>query len=441
MAIAVALAIVFAVLIARPIRQLDQAIRQMGTADFAHAIEVNGPQDLRYLGQRLEWLRARLSELEEQQNRFLRHVSHELKTPLTAVREGAELLRDRVGGELSARAAGDRPHRPREHAALQKLIEDLLTYHQTRAMEPARVGPVQLPDVVRRVMREHKLAAFARMITFDAKLAPAMVIGDGEKLRTDRRQPRLQRDQVFAAVGRHPPRPRRQPAASPCSTSSTRATASIRREREHIFDSFYQGKAPVDGRVKGSGLGLAIAREYALAHGGRIEVGDRRDGKRGARFRLMLPLALGTRRSARGGGRTGVRRPRQRDATPSPRGRHVTGRRAPAWRSPSPAARCCCSRLSRRLRDAAPCRCAPQEDATARRCWRRCPPSTPMVEYPPIEPVEPPSSRAEKPRGTAPEPAPRRFPRRRRPWPSPASRRPSVAPPPEGRPRSSSWRR
>ena len=117
-AIALVLAILFAVLIARPIRQLDLAIRQMGTADFTHAIEVNGPQDMRYLGQRLEWLRTRLHELEEQQTRFLRHVSHELKTPLTAVREGAELLRDRVGGELSPPAAGDRAHRAREHAQL-----------------------------------------------------------------------------------------------------------------------------------------------------------------------------------------------------------------------------------------------------------------------------------------------------------------------------------
>src|SRR6202023_4114202 len=98
--------ILFAVLVARPIRPLDQAIRQMGSADFTHAIEVNGPQDMRYLGQRLEWLRSRLRELEEQQNRFLRHVSHELKTPLTAVREGAELLRDRVGGEVSSEHRG-----------------------------------------------------------------------------------------------------------------------------------------------------------------------------------------------------------------------------------------------------------------------------------------------------------------------------------------------
>jgi two-component system sensor histidine kinase GlrK len=64
-----------------------------------------------------------------------------------------------------------------------------------------------------------------------------------------------------------------------------------RDERERIFESFYQGKAPPGGRVKGSGLGLAIARDYALAHGGRIEVRDRADGHRGACFRLTLPLA------------------------------------------------------------------------------------------------------------------------------------------------------
>src|SRR4029079_17662861 len=165
--IAIALAIVFAMLIARPIRQLDQAVRQMGTADFTHAIRVTGPQDLRYVAQRLEWLRARLAELEQQQSRFLRHVSHELKTPLTAVREGAELLRDNVGGRLTTEQQ-DTVRIVRENTLqLQKLIEDLLAYHQSRALEPATHGPVALADVVARVLREQKLAALARMISFD----------------------------------------------------------------------------------------------------------------------------------------------------------------------------------------------------------------------------------------------------------------------------------
>ena len=72
------------------------------------------------------------------------------------------------------------------------------------------------------------------------------------------------------------------------------------RDRSRIFESFYQGPPPVDGRIKGSGLGLAIAREYALAQGGRIEVAGRADGKSGAWFRLSLPLATAdaARRSA-----------------------------------------------------------------------------------------------------------------------------------------------
>jgi two-component system sensor histidine kinase GlrK len=304
-AIAIALAVLFAVLIARPIRQLDQAIRQMGTADFTHAIAVNGPQDLRYLGQRLEWLRSRLSELEQQQTRFLRHVSHELKTPLTAVREGAELLRDRVGGELSPEQQ-EIVRIVRENTlSLQKLIEDLLTYHQTRAMEPATLGPVLLPDVVRRVVREHKLAAFARMITFEAKLKPAIVIGDGERIRTIvdnlvgnaiKYSPRsgvialdLHREKGFAAL-----------------EVIDEGQGVDAAERERIFESFYQGSAPVEGRVKGSGLGLAISRDYALAHGGRIEIADRADGKRGARFRLLLPLAMEDATGVTGEGRSTI---------------------------------------------------------------------------------------------------------------------------------------
>ena len=102
-AVALALALALTRFIARPIAELDAAIRQLGGADFAQPIAVRGPEDLKTLGERLDWLRRRLVELEDEKNRFLRHLSHELKTPLTALREGAELLHDEVGGPLSRR--------------------------------------------------------------------------------------------------------------------------------------------------------------------------------------------------------------------------------------------------------------------------------------------------------------------------------------------------
>ena len=290
--IALALAIVFAVLIARPIRQLDQAIRQMGTADFTHAIEVNGPQDMRYLGQRLEWLRSRLHDLEEQQNRFLRQVSHELKTPLTAVREGAELLRDRVAGDLSP-GQWDIVKIVRENTLqLQKLIEDLLTYHQTRAEGPQTVGPVFLPELVQRVIKEQKLAALARRITFDVKLAPTEIVADANRIR-------VIIDNLVSNAIKYSPRtgvitivvaPQQDCAVLDVIDEGDGVLPA---ERARIFETFYQGNAPMGGRVKGSGLGLAIAREYALAQGGGIDVQDRADRRRGAHFRLWLPLSPG----------------------------------------------------------------------------------------------------------------------------------------------------
>ena len=324
-ALALALAIVFAVLIARPIRQLDLAIRRMGTADFTHAIEVNGPEDLRYLGQRLEWLRLRLAELEQQQTRFLRHVSHELKTPLTAVREGAELLRDNVGGRLSAEQR-EIVRIVRENTlSLQKLIEDLLNYHQTRALEPRRIDRVALADVVGRVLREHKLAALARMVSFDTALEPVQVAGDAEQIRT------IIDNLVSNAIKYSP---RSESIGIALAAADGFAVLDVidhgpgidPDERLRIFDSFYQGRPPIGGRVKGSGLGLAIARDYTAAHGGRLEVMDLADRRHGAHFRLMLPLegqgAAGARRSETGSAPVTVagRQSAARGEPPSPAG-------------------------------------------------------------------------------------------------------------------------
>jgi hypothetical protein len=102
--------------------------------------------------------------------------------------------------------------------SLQKLIEDLLSYHQTRAAEPQSVGPVLLPDVVQRVLKEHKLAALARMVTLEADLQTR---ADRRRRREDphdRRQPDLQRDQVLAALRRDPSFRSRPSANSPSST-------------------------------------------------------------------------------------------------------------------------------------------------------------------------------------------------------------------------------
>src|SRR5439155_862895 len=72
-AVALTIALALTRYISRPIAEIDAAIRQLGGADFSRPIAVRGPEDLRYLGRRLDWLRRRLDEFETQKNRFLRH--------------------------------------------------------------------------------------------------------------------------------------------------------------------------------------------------------------------------------------------------------------------------------------------------------------------------------------------------------------------------------
>ena len=128
------------------------------------------------------------------------------------------------------------------------------------------------------------------MIAFQSTLQPTVVVGDAEKLRTVI-------DNLVSNAIKYSPRSGAieitLEARDGCAVLDVadHGPGIEPAERERIFDSFYTGAGPAEGKVKGSGLGLAIAREYALGHGGRIEAMSRSDGARGARFRLSLPLA------------------------------------------------------------------------------------------------------------------------------------------------------
>ena len=117
----------FTYLLARPIRDLDEAIHRLGEGKLAKRIRVSGPHDIEMLGEQLDWLRQRLISLEDQKTRFFQHVSHELKTPLTALREGSDLLSDEVVGKLTDEQREVANILKQNSLILEKLIQDLLT--------------------------------------------------------------------------------------------------------------------------------------------------------------------------------------------------------------------------------------------------------------------------------------------------------------------------
>ena len=286
-ALALAAALTLTRLIARPIAELDSAIRQLGGADFAKPIRVSGPADLQSLGERLDWLRLRLTELEAQKNRFLRHLSHDLKTPLAALREGTELLNDQVAGPLAP------PQRQvvailRDNSVkLQRLIEDLLDYQRAlHAASGLQVGSIALEGLLRQSMRSHQLAAQGKGLRMELDAPLFTVWADAVKLRSVVDNLIGNAIKFTPADGEVRVRARQNGAAATIDVMDSGPGVPIE-EREAIFEAFFRGRAGAFGRAEGTGLGLAIAREFTEAHGGRIEVVS---GVSGAHFRVTLPL-------------------------------------------------------------------------------------------------------------------------------------------------------
>ena len=285
--VAVFLVIGFSILITRPIRQVDAAIRRLGSGEFRVPVSVSGPQDLEQLGERLEWMRRELIDLEEQKNRFLRQVSHELKTPLTALREGAELLSEEAVGKLTPEQREVAEILRHKSVELQKLIEDLLSFGASQFRKvTVDLEPVEIPNIVERVASDQSLAARARGITLQIAAEDIMLPADPEKIR-------VVLDNLLSNAIKFSPQggivdlaARRNGNVLELSVID-QGPGIAPDERQRIFDPFYQGRLAGGGPVGGTGIGLSVVKEYVFAHGGSVEVVDAR---RGAHFRVRIPL-------------------------------------------------------------------------------------------------------------------------------------------------------
>ena len=284
---ALALAALFVTLIIRPLRQVDRAIRGLGRGAYDAAIHVEGPRDLQQLGERLDWLRERLDTLEQQRNAFLRHVSHELKTPLAAMQESAALLGEGIVGPVNERQAEIVAILDKNCQRLLILIEDLLRYNASSfEVLETMPQPIELAALADQVVSNQELALRSADLALEKELDRVTVQGDTEQIRVVldnllsnaiKFSPSggvirltVRREDEWAAVAVEDEGPGVPPA-----------------DREKVFSAFFQGKQQPRKGYHGSGLGLAIARDYARTNGGELTL---EPIGRGARFLLRLPL-------------------------------------------------------------------------------------------------------------------------------------------------------
>ena len=299
----------------RPLVEIEQTARAIAAGDLTRRVPDRDPRtEVGRLGRALNTMLAQIEAAfgaraaseeaarrsEDRMRRFVADASHELRTPLTTIRGFAELYRQ--GGSRDPAELDRLMRRIEDQAArMGLLVEDLLLLARLDQQRPLDRHPVDLLALAADAVHDARAVAPDRRIELvlgaengDPAGTALVVLGDDQRLR-----------QVLANLVNNALT--HTPAGSPvevrvgASTLDGRPGAAVEvvdhgpglapGEAERVFERFYRAdpaRSPADG---GTGLGLSIVAALVAVHGGTVGV-DTVPG-RGARFRVVLPLAPG----------------------------------------------------------------------------------------------------------------------------------------------------
>jgi signal transduction histidine kinase len=266
----------------KPLRRMADAATAMAGGDYSHRVEVNGSDEVAELAQSFNAMAAELAETDRLRKEFVANASHELRTPVAALRSTLENLVDGVGTPDTATL--ERMLARAEH--LSRLVGQLLDLSRLDAdPELTGVQPIDLGDLLHDVADEIALVSPHSEIVVRAPF----------DLKVDGQPARLR--QVFTnIIGNairfsHPG----EPVLVTATQSNGTAGVSVRdtgpgippEERAKVFERFWQAGDTARTGSGGTGLGLAISKQIVDQHGGTIEV--RENKPVGACFVVELP--------------------------------------------------------------------------------------------------------------------------------------------------------
>ena len=278
-------AIPLALTIARPISRLKTSTERLADGDFSvQADDTKGPPEVRELSRSFNAMAGRIGLMLESQQHFSGAVSHQLRTPLTALRLRLDQAQDAVGNDMSPVAMALEASRV-EIDRLQEMIEQLLALSRLEGGSVATVT-VNASMVVRNRVAVWESLAAERHITLKVvglETAPCVALDGALEQIID--------NYIDNALG----------AVSDDSTIAVE----VQRVQRHIhvdvidegpglseekralaFERFWRDASTEN--APGTGLGLAIVRQLAVASGGVAELLPRENGERGLIARISL---------------------------------------------------------------------------------------------------------------------------------------------------------
>jgi two-component system OmpR family sensor kinase len=283
-ALAAAVAFALARAVARPVSRVAEASRGLADGRDPAPLPETGPAEVASLAASFNELARELARAQDAERSFLLSVSHELKTPLTAIRGHAEALAE---GVLEPEQAGAVIER--EAQRLERLIRDLLDLARLRRRAfSVRAEHIDLTAIAEEAVGRYSAQSRVGGVDLTTVGDPrAAALADADRLlqavsnlveNALRCTPRGGGVRVVASPGR----------IDVVDDGAGIAPADL----EHAFERFYLWDRYSAERPVGTGLGLAIVRELVEAMGGSV-VAQSTPGV-GSTFSILLPLAPST---------------------------------------------------------------------------------------------------------------------------------------------------
>lgn len=266
---------------------LADVITDISTHNLTKMNKVEKPFGLSDVSSSLEDLGAQMSLESEQQQRFLRHISHEIKTPLTSIKEGSKLLDEQLIGQMNREQQEITNILVRSSVALQDAIESLLDYNASIA--PKKLNQrrrLNLSDLILKALKNNGLSIKQKNLRIDSRL-------DDCYANVDYSQILSVFDNLISNAIKHSPREaniriqlHKHEASQVVFLIQDQGSGIKAYDQQFIFDPFYVGAQEHNTALKGTGLGLSIAKQYTVDHGGELSLIESR---KGALFRVTLP--------------------------------------------------------------------------------------------------------------------------------------------------------
>ncbi|OUC90806.1 sensor histidine kinase [Streptosporangium minutum] len=262
----------------RPVSDISDHLAEITATDLGRRVPVPEAHD--EIGRLAETINQTLDRLEgavEQQRRFASDASHDLRSPLTAMRaQVEEALLYPEDTDWGAKATAMLASLDR----LQALVSDLLMLARIDAGTPVAREPVDLGELCGDELERRK-----RGVEVVRELKPGLVV-EGDRLRLARLLTNLLDNAERHAASQITVRVTEEDGTAVLEVLDDGAGIAPD-QWEVVFRRFTRLDASRNRDAGGTGLGLSIAREIAQAHGGTLGL---EDSPQGARFVLRLPL-------------------------------------------------------------------------------------------------------------------------------------------------------